>query len=103
MRSLGTTAESRTAQRLVGFLLIHAAGLLLVHLALGWCWVVAFQPNEFAGFGLVIALNAAPFLVGVTAVLHARVWFKATTSRRHRLAFAVSLVMVGCFNLLYLI
>ena len=88
---------------LIRFLLVHAVALVAVHLAIGWCWVLAFQPNEFAGLGFVIALKATPILILLSAPIHAWIWCKAGIRHRHFLALAVTLVWVGLFNLPYVL
>jgi hypothetical protein len=95
--------SARSFGPLVRFLLLHAVALVVVHLVVGWCWVLAYQPNEFAGLGLVIALKATPVLVGLSAPFHAWIWHKAGADRRNYLALGTSFVWVGLFNLPYLV
>ena len=95
--------SARSYGPLIRFLLVHAVTLAIVHLAAGWCWVLAYQPNEFAGLGFVIALKATPILILLSTPINAWIWYKAGPRLQHLLAFAVTIAWIGLFNVPYLL
>jgi archaellum biogenesis protein FlaJ (TadC family) len=92
---------ARTYGPLLRFLLVHALALVVVQLAVGWCWTWVYQPNEFAGLGFVIALEATPLLVLLAAVSHTWIWYKIANHRQHFWAFTATCSWVALFNLPY--
>jgi len=90
------TRPSRSIGSLIIFGTTHSLLLTIVHLTVSWLWVWYYQPNEFAGLGLVVALYALPIILLISIPIYCYIHYKSIS--QHQSAIVVSLCIIAAYN-----